>query len=92
MDEKNLSKNNDTKQAKPPFTKEMIIADVVKFYPEVVEVLFEYGLHCIGCHISGFETVEQGAIAHGIAGDNLRNMMLDAYDRIKETKKNKSKF
>ena len=32
---------------------------------KAVEVLFEEGIHCIGCHIAPFETLEQGLIAHG---------------------------
>lgn len=71
-------------QAKPPFSKDMIISDAAAYYPEAVEVFLEYGLHCVGCHISGYETIEEGAIGHGIDGDDFENMMLDAQDKIKE--------
>lgn len=39
--------------------------------PEVVEVLLESGMHCIGCPMATEETIEQGAIAHGIDPDEL---------------------
>lgn len=47
-------------------TKEMSIGDVVKKYPQTVPVFFQHGLHCIGCHVSPFESVEDGCKAHGI--------------------------
>jgi hybrid cluster-associated redox disulfide protein len=47
-------------------TKDMSIGDVVTKYPETVLVFFKHGLHCIGCHVSPFESVEDGCKAHGI--------------------------
>ena len=32
----------------------------------VVEVLFENGIMCMGCHAAPFETLEQGCKAHGM--------------------------
>lgn len=51
--------------------KDMIIQDVVAKYPETMEVFFEYGIHCVGCANSLFETVEQGAELHGFDIDEL---------------------
>ncbi|MCA9477726.1 MAG: DUF1858 domain-containing protein [Nanoarchaeota archaeon] len=81
------SEHEPSKVEKPEFSKDLIIMDVARFYPEVVEVFMNYGLHCIGCHISGYETVEEGAMGHGIVGDEFENMMLDAKERIEETAK-----
>jgi len=47
-------------------TKDTTIGDLVQKYPKAAEVLLEYGLHCIGCHVSPFETIEQGFKGHGI--------------------------
>jgi len=47
-------------------TKHMRIGDVVEQYPETVDVFLKFGLHCIGCHVAAWETVEQGAMAHGL--------------------------
>ena len=41
------------------------IGELVMNYPAAVEVLFEHGFHCIGCGLSAYETLEQGAAAHG---------------------------
>ena len=45
-------------------TKNMLIGDVIKKYPESVEVMLEHGLHCVGCHVATWETVEQAAQGH----------------------------
>ena len=47
-------------------TKEMNISEVVEQYPQTVQVFLRHGLMCVGCAIARFESVEQGAMAHGI--------------------------
>ena len=56
---------------KKKVTKNMLIGDVVKIYPSAIEVLMKHGLHCIGCHVATWETIEQAARAHGIEVDEL---------------------
>jgi hybrid cluster-associated redox disulfide protein len=52
-------------------TKDIKIEDVVTQYPETMMVFMKHGLHCVGCHVSAFESIEDGAIAHGINVDAL---------------------
>ena len=52
-------------------TKEMGIMDIVNKYPQVVPVFQSYGMGCIGCMAARFETLEEGASAHGINVDEL---------------------
>lgn len=52
-------------------TKETTIEEVVKQYPETMMVFMKHGLHCVGCHVSEFESIEEGAMAHGIDVDML---------------------
>ncbi len=47
-------------------SKDMIIEEVVRKYPKTVPVFMAHGLHCIGCHVANYETVEQGAMGHGM--------------------------
>lgn len=51
--------------------KEMTIEEVVTQYPETMMVFMRHGLHCVGCHVSAFESIEEGAMAHGINVDAL---------------------
>ncbi len=52
-------------------TKEMTIEEVVSQFPETMMVFMRHGLHCVGCHVSAFESIEEGAMAHGINTDAL---------------------
>jgi len=49
----------------------MPIGDVVKSHPETLEVFSKHGLHCIGCAVAAFESIEEGAMVHGIDIDAL---------------------
>ena len=46
--------------------KDMTIEEAVRQFPETIPVFLNYGLHCIGCHVANWETIEQGAMTHGI--------------------------
>ncbi len=52
-------------------TKEMSIGTIVQNHPQTVPVFLNHGLMCIGCAVARFETLEQGALAHGIDVDAL---------------------
>ena len=45
--------------------------ELLEKYPQTVEVLAKKGFHCLGCALASFETLEQGASAHGIDVDGL---------------------
>lgn len=63
---------------KPKITGEIMIADLVDNFPEVVDYLVtEYGFHCVSCFISSFECLEDGARVHGIEGDEFAEMLVN---------------
>ena len=44
----------------------MNLGELVTNYPDLGKVLAEdYGLHCVGCFASSFDTLEQGMKVHG---------------------------
>ena len=47
-------------------TKDTGIIEAVQNHPEILQVFAEYGLGRVGCMAARFETLEQGAAAHGI--------------------------
>ena len=47
------------------------IMEVINKHPETYHLFILYGIHCLGCAFSSFETVEQGAQAHGLNADEL---------------------
>ena len=56
-------------------TKDMTVGELLtKYYdtcPKIVDDLMEAGMGCIGCPHSQMETIEQGAMGHGIDPDLL---------------------
>ncbi len=62
--------------------KDMTIEEAVKNFPQIIPVFLNYGLHCIGCHVANWETIEQGAMTHGIP--NLDDMMRDLNNAVVE--------
>jgi len=63
-------------------TKDMTFGEVLKKYPETVKTFFEYGMHCFGCHIAVSETIEQGALAHGV---DIGQLMEDLNKTVSST-------
>ncbi len=61
-------------------TKDMNLGEVVFKYPEAAEVLTDYGLSCVGCFASSFDTIEQGAKIHQLSDEEMQEMI----DRINE--------
>lgn len=62
-------------------TKDMLIADLVGKHPEAISVLREAGMHCIGCALAAGETLEAGALAHGIDINELIKRLNQAIER-----------
>jgi len=54
------------KTARHLITKDMNFGEVLQRFPQTMPVFGKYGMHCIGCSMSAFETIEQGALAHRI--------------------------
>lgn len=59
-------------------SKEMNIGEVVEKYPGVAVIFTGYGLHCTGCHGSNLETIEAGALSHGMDEETIEMMLRDA--------------
>jgi len=52
-------------------TKKISFEELMKKHPEAIEVLFENGMHCIGCSMAAQESLGDGALAHGLDPDKL---------------------
>ena len=54
----------------------MMIAEVLDMYPELGEVLIEeYGFGCVSCAGASFETLEEGAMVHGMGEEDIEVMI-----------------
>ncbi len=68
-------------------TKDTLIGDLARDHPESLVVLIGKGLHCIGCSLSPFETIEQGAKGHGFNDEEVDGIVKEINASIAEMKK-----
>ena len=52
-------------------TKDMTIGEIIVNKPEVVPILMEAGMHCLGCPSAQGESLEEAAMVHGMDIDVL---------------------
>ena len=61
---------------KTKITKDILILDLVEQNPDLIPVLTdEYGFHCVGCMAASMETLEQGALVHGMTKSQIEKMV-----------------
>ena len=73
-------------EVKQLITKEMTIGDVVAKYPSCIEVLQAAGVHCVGCHVSYHETLEQGFKGHGMSDEDVDMVITKLNAAVEEGK------
>ena len=52
-------------------TKDMLIGDLIRQYPEAINILMQNGLGCVGCPASQMESIEEAAMVHGLDVNKL---------------------
>jgi hybrid cluster-associated redox disulfide protein len=62
-------------------TKDMTFHQVMRMSPEVLKVLAQFNLGCAGCMGAQHETLENGAMAHGLDVDELLQELNAIFDR-----------
>ena len=56
---------------KVQFTKDSTLGEVIQKKPDGVAILMGFGMHCFGCPVTQFETLEEAAVVHGVELDYL---------------------
>jgi hybrid cluster-associated redox disulfide protein len=64
-------------------TKNMTFGEILEKNPNLAEILFENGLHCLGCGMAMTETLEDGCLAHGMN----KKQIDDLIKKLNEEKK-----
>jgi hybrid cluster-associated redox disulfide protein len=68
-------------QKNKKITKDWIIQDIFEKHPkkviEIGEAFSKFGIHCIGCAVSSFETIGDGVMAHGFSKKELESILKD---------------
>lgn len=67
--------------------------EIMEINSNAGKILFEYGLHCVGCGLASIETLEQGCKAHGMKKKEIDELIekLNKKNIKKKSKKKKIK-
>ncbi len=55
--------------------KETIMSEILQKNSEKAEILFEAGMHCLGCPMAQQESLEQGCLAHGMSKKEIEELI-----------------
>jgi hybrid cluster-associated redox disulfide protein len=67
---------------KEVINKDMTFGTVLEKHPECAEIMMEKGMHCCGCGAAFYETIAEGAIAHGMSEKDVDNMVKEMNKKI----------
>lgn len=69
--------------------KDMTIDEIFETYPQksqkLSSILGQFGLNCVGCSASTFETLEAGVLGHGMDSDTLNKLIETLNLAVEET-------
>ncbi len=52
-------------------TKDMTIGEIVRNFPNSIEILMSFGMGCVGCPSAQGESLEEAAMVHGMDIEKL---------------------
>jgi hybrid cluster-associated redox disulfide protein len=90
MKMKKIKQENKTKE-NGRINKKMSFAQIFEIDRELAIPLMEKGMHCCGCPMSMGETLEDGAMAHGLDPDELATELNSKLGKKNKKAKNKEK-
>ena len=64
-------------------TKDMTMGEIIEKFPFASEVMLSYGLHCVGCHVNPYESLENGALGHGMSDTEISSLLQELNDLVK---------
>lgn len=70
--------------------KKINMAKLVEQYPESSMVLMKHGFHCLGCVLAQYETLEEGAKAHGMEDKEVDKLIEEIKSITSKGSKKKS--
>lgn len=71
-------------------SKDMPISEISEQSPRAIELLSMYGLHCASCFANSFDTLENGALVHGMDEEEMETMIDEINEQLEKEFKDKS--
>ena len=63
------------------------LGEVAIQYAPAAAVMLDYGLHCVGCFANRFDTVENGALLHGLSEEEIDQMLKEVNEAVAKDRK-----
>ncbi len=57
-------------------SKKTKLSKLIEINPDASKILFEAGMHCLGCAMASEETLEQGCKTHGIDKKDIDKLVI----------------
>ena len=51
--------------------KNSVVGELIKRYPDSVQIMLDHGIECVGCHVATWESIEQAAESNNVDTDSL---------------------
>jgi hybrid cluster-associated redox disulfide protein len=75
------------KEISKAITRKTIIGDAARSSAEAAEIMFSHGLHCIGCGMTAFESIEEGCAGHGLDDKKIDSLVDELNKAVEKIKK-----
>jgi hybrid cluster-associated redox disulfide protein len=91
VEEKKMQIKNNQKNNSKLFiiTRDTLIVDIIRAYPELAEDLLSAGFHCVGCPAAAYETIYEGSAAHGADDEMIDNLIKNMNEKIRKLENEK---
>lgn len=65
-------------------TKEMTMGEIIEKYPYAAQIMEQFGLHCTGCHVNLYESLESGIRGHGLPEEIIATLVNALNEAVKK--------
>lgn len=65
-------------------TKEMTMGEIIEKYSYAAQIMEQFGLHCTGCHVNLYESLENGIRGHGLPEEVISNLVNALNEAVKK--------
>ena len=65
-------------------TKEMTMGEIIEKYPYAAQIMEQFGLHCTGCHVNLYESLESGIRGHGLPEEQIATLVNALNEAVKK--------
>ena len=87
LQERDVSDSVSCQSERMRITGKSIIGRVLEEHPKTAAIFHKYGLACVQCPVAASESIEQGALAHGIDEVKLKQLLHDLNKSIGVSKR-----